>query len=328
MTDSAPRFRTPTAETTLTTERLTWMAEAYLMAGDIARLSPRTIATRRDTLHKLAWWLERQHLDVCDTHELRQFLAYVQHGHRDPEGRWGNPQNRQPVSARTVKDYHGILRAFCNWLVAEGELTHNPMQRVQPPIARPDQIQPFTPEETRAIVAAAARTHNHHRDLAIVLILLDTGLRASELCNLNIASVELTARRAYVTGKGDKGRTVVFSTRTARAIMNCLRHNHGREPATLLQGTRGPITRSGLRQITVAIGNAAGVRHAHPHRFRHTFAVSFLRSGGNVFTLQALLGHTHLQMTQRYVQFAQADVEQAGRRHSPVDMLIGNTTRR
>lgn len=319
MPSSEPRFANPDA---LRVDMIDELAEAWLIAAEVQQLSERTVGTRKDALAKLVWWCRHTNRTSIDTADIRAFLRYVQTGHTDTQGRWGNPNCTAPVSARTVRDYHNILRTFFHWLVAEGELPDNPMQRIPSPVSRPDQIQPFTREESLAIIGAARLDKHPKRALAIVLTLLDTGLRASELVALQLQDLNLTLRRARVTGKGDKRRTVVFSERCARALLGYLRTEQTNDDC-VFAGTRGPLTRSGLLQITTAIGDAAGVPHAHPHRFRHTFAVEFLRAGGDVFTLQALLGHTHLQMTQRYVQFAQTDIEHAGRRFSPVEAMLG-----
>ena len=84
----------------------------------------------------------------------------------------------------------------------------------------------------------------------------------------------------------------------------------------------GPMSVSWLRKRLVHLGQAAGVPDCKPHRFRYTFAIQYLRNGGDVFTLQSLLGHSSLTMVRYYLHLAQADVEQAHRRASPVDRWL------
>jgi integrase/recombinase XerD len=79
------------------------------------------------------------------------------------------------------------------------------------------------------------------------------------------------------------------------------------------------MTRVSVPAGPVRLGAKAGVQACHPHRFRHTFAVNFLRNGGNAFELQMALGHTTLQMVQTYLALAQADLDAAHRKASPVE---------
>ena len=80
-----------------------------------------------------------------------------------------------------------------------------------------------------------------------------------------------------------------------------------------------PMNKNALRLLIVHLGEKAGVKKCHPHRFRHTFAITYLRSGGDLFTLQSLLGHSTLDMVQHYARIAEIDVEQAHKRASPAD---------
>jgi integrase/recombinase XerD len=80
-----------------------------------------------------------------------------------------------------------------------------------------------------------------------------------------------------------------------------------------------PMNRDGLRQLLGSLGEKVQVRKCHPHRFRHTFAITYLLSGGDLFTLKSQLGHSTLDMVRHYAQIAQVDVEQAHRKASPAD---------
>jgi integrase/recombinase XerD len=83
--------------------------------------------------------------------------------------------------------------------------------------------------------------------------------------------------------------------------------------------TGGQMDKDNVLHLLYAIGERGKVHDVHPHRFRHTFAIQYLRNGGDVFTLQRLLGHTSLEMTRRYLDLAMIDDERAHKKASPVD---------
>lgn len=301
-------------------------AEGWLLDGEIRQHSHDTIALRRIILDKLLWFLRQQEYPSCALRELRLFLAYVTRGHEGEAGRWGNPSLRKQVRPSTVQTYHRHLRTFFRWMISEGVLTNSPMEGIAAPIARPDQIRPFTQDQIRSLLAAARRSKNPRRDEALLLFLFDTGLRASEICGLKFRDLEMQGRRCTVCGKGNKHRTVPFGGTVAKALWNYLRFQP-RDPgeALFLSERADPLTRSGLRQMVERLAISAGIDavRSSPHTFRHTFAVEFLRAGGNIFTLQQLLGHTDIKMTNRYVALAQADIEAQHRQFSPADRLRG-----
>jgi len=130
--------------------------------------------------------------------------------------------------------------------------------------------------------------------------------------------------RHGVTGgaKGGKGRTVFLGKATRRFLWRYLVEREdgsdSEAPLFTVKYNR-PMGRDALRQMVDALGKKAEITRCHPHRFRHTFAITYLRSGGDVFTLQALLGHSSLDMVKHYAQVAEIDIEQMHRKASPVD---------
>jgi integrase len=184
--------------------------------------------------------------------ECRAFLAYLNTGNESGSGRWGNSAYTKPLRPSSAKTYHKWLRAFVNFCVAEGALDSSPTEGLAAPIAHADQIQPFSPEEVARLLVAARKSRHAKRDEAILLLLLDTGLRASELCALRAGDVDFDTRRVIVReGKGRKGRTV-FCGRPTHKTLYAYRSAEPRVdddlPFTGDRGTQAgePLTRWGL----------------------------------------------------------------------------------
>lgn len=299
-------------------------AKEWLMDGEIAQHSKDTLANRRLIIRNLLWFLRREKFETVGHQELRRFFRYFHNAHEEAGGRWGNPQEKTPVKPSTVASYHRHIRTFFRWLVAGEYIASSPMEKIAPPIDRPDEIQPFSEEQVSALVKAAQETLTPKRDVAILLFLLDTGVRLTELCGLRRKDIDLPSRTAHVVGKGNKARNVPMGLKTLQALRDYLKEEKREEDDPIFLSKRGEALRlSGVQQLIDRLGDASEVRgvRCSPHTFRHTFAVLFLRNGGNQFTLMRILGHTDLRMTSRYVSLAQADIENQHRAYSPVDNM-------
>jgi len=326
-----------TANNVLAVGELEHLAREWLFDCEYRQHSKSTLANRRLYLDKLIWFLESRNDTHCSLSQLRHFFAYLTTGHEKVGGRWGSEDTSQhrrchfaykPLRPSTVATYHRHIKAFFNWCVREEFLEVSPMTRIAPPVARADQIQPFTLEQVRSLILASKRTRNAERDQTIVRVLVDTGMRASELCSLKMEQLDLFGQRAIILGKGNKHRTVHFGSKTARMLRTYLKDEHRTPAETLIQADKNqyagqPLTPNGLRQIIENLGKLAGLQavRCSPHTLRHTFAVEFLRNGGDVFSLKEILGHSSLHMTNRYVALAQADIEKQQRRFAPGDRL-------
>jgi site-specific recombinase XerD len=168
----------------------------------------------------------------------------------------------------------------------------------------------------RALLEAATAGQNPLRDRAMILLLLDTGLRASELCGLRVEDVSWPGRRLVVTGKADKERYLRFSPVTLEAVQASLA---GRRSGPLFCNRQHTaLDRHAVRLLFRRLGLRAGVLRCHPHRMRHTFAIQFLRNEGNVYALQAAMGHSTLDMVKWYLEIVQADIDVQMDKASPV----------
>lgn len=253
--------------------------------------------------------------------QIRQFLAYVV----------------EDCSRRYASDCWIWLSSFYTWAESALNIPHViKVGRIKRPSFTKKQVQPYSDDEIKAMVKAtdnviyrrsgtvytASRPQAYmHR--AILLTLLDTGLRASELCDLVVGDWEPKRGKLFVQhGKGDKERIVFVGTACRRAIAFYLA-NRGKYKDTdpLFANSRNkPLERNNLRRSVSSIANVAGVKGATLHRFRHSFAVNFLRNGGNAKQLQDILGHADMGMIATYVQLAETDIE-AAVEFSPADRM-------
>jgi len=308
-------------------DRLERLMEDYLLDCDYRLMSSNTIATRRIFMRNVIWFLRHRGYDTCDTSELRQLLVYLRRGHEEGNGRWGNPQWNKPARPATIRDYYVALRCFFNWLVGEGLLDVSPLDPIPKPSIPTEHVQPFSPEQIQALLKAARHSTQPRRNEAIILFLYDTGVRATELCQLKMQDVDMGNRHARVLGKGNKSRVVYFSRETARVLSLYLRQRP-REPEHPIFLSRigrdyPPMSRSALLRIIRSLGREAGLTamQVSPHVFRHSAAIQLLRNGCDVYSLMSLLGHSSLTICLTYLKLSQADLENQHRRYSPVESL-------
>ncbi len=242
----------------------------------------------------------------------------------------------QEVSKKTILNYAIGLSALWTWAVKEDLVKANIMSKVDKPKPEKMAIVPFTRDELKALLNGLTSCKQYSafgrkdlsrslpgslRNRAIILVLLDTGIRASELTDAVIRDLDLKNSRLRVMGKGDKERVVPFSARTGQALWKYLATRPDDGPADYLFSTKTAtgLDRRNLLRMLGRLGDRAGVPDVHPHRFRHTFAINYLRNGGDAFTLQAILGHSTMKMVRVYLRLAQADLDEAHHRASPVD---------
>ena len=220
------------------------------------------------------------------------------------------------------------IRAFWSWLVEEEIIEFNPFSKLRIPKAPRKIIATFSQPQIESLLETINGSANGYRDSVIVLLLLDTGLRVNELINLMMGNVWLEEGLIKVLGKGDKERLVPIGKQVRKLLWRYI-NKYRPQPAmpnldNLFLNREGlPLTKNHLDSLMQRYGRIAeltGVR-CSPHTLRHTFAISYLRNGGDVFSLQKILGHSSLEMTRRYCELADVDMRQAHAIASPVDNI-------
>lgn len=227
-------------------------------------------------------------------------------------------------SPTTASHSHCTLSAFFKFLVVEGYMESNPMQNVDKPKRRKQVINTFSMEQVDAVLQTCGKDFPGVRDRAIILLLTDSGLRASELAGLELQDVDWTGQTVLVLGKGDKERLVPFGQATRQALAQYVARRGDLETNAVFVSTLGQqLNRYRVRDVIIGRCDKAGITgvRCSPHTFRHTMAVSYLRNGGGCFDLQKILGHSDLTMTRKYAELSQTDVQDKHRLYSPADRL-------
>jgi integrase/recombinase XerD len=178
----------------------------------------------------------------------------------------------------------------------------------------------LTAEEVKHVLKAC----QNPRDKALILVMVDTGLRRAEVCALNWGDIDIASGIVRVKrGKGGKARTVVMGATTRRALLAYRRTVSHDDKSPLFQtkhkGTR--FTHSGLRSALLRVGKRAGV-HLSPHALRRTFVILSLKAGMGVKFVQGLMGHSTPDMTLYYAQPVEDDLVEAHREHGPIDTFL------
>jgi len=286
------------------------VAEAFnefLIDLKIEERSPKTILFYRD---RLKWFVNFIKPDTLlrdvGTGDIKHFFS---------------AQNSAHVYAYHAK--YRALRAFLNWCVEQDYILENPLTFDPPKL--PDVVKPaFTDDELKAIIKACTGSLVL-RNKAMVLVLIDTGIRREELARIKISDINVEARLISIYGKGRKQRLMPISPTTLKAIWHYLKAR--KDPSEFLWLTEEgkSITGDGIGQMLQDLMRRAGIigHKASAHVFRHTFANNFLDNGGDLFDLQYLLGHASLKMVEGYSRaHKQRRALQALEKQRPVERLM------
>lgn len=260
--------------------------------------------------------------------QLTQFIIYMQHDYK-PKRSSGDDS---PISPNYLDLHWKGVRSFFNWAHKTLDIPRPDLDMPRPRFARAH-VKPFSEDEVRLLIKGCEQTPSVsrngkaysrriitvHRNKAIILTLLDTGLRINELLRITIRDVDFDTGEILVapfgTGYKTKPRIVYLGTTARRSLwLYTAKMDNANSSDRLF-----PITDNAARLMLRRLGKRVGIPNVHPHKFRHTFAIHYLRNGGDIFTLQKILGHSSLDMVRYYLDIANADVARAHRRASAVD---------
>ena len=256
-----------------------------------ANKSPKTVAIYGDAARSMIEFFVAGGMPTDATKVRREHIeTYIE----DQIAKW------RPATAN--QRYRSLIQ-FWKYLEEEGEIRTSPMSRMKPPRV-PEALVPVVGEDDlKKLVGACEGKHfDDRRDMAMIRVLIATGMRAGELTGMRVADLDRDTQVAFVVGKGRRPRACPYGAKAAQALDRYLRvrkvHPHA-DSDWLWLGKKGRVTDSGLRQMVQRRAAEAGIGHIHPHQLRHTYAHSFLAEGGNEGDLMMLAGWRSRQMLQR-----------------------------
>lgn len=304
--------------------------------------SPNTFNDYSRTFTRFGAWLADHQVDQVETITSDHVDDYL------------NDLKDAGLAPHTISNQWTALSSLWTWAAVKLSLPHIIRGNVACPHVKRQQPQPYTELEIKAMVRAtaynapwrgrpevASKRHLALRDKAILIVMVDTGIRASELCALEVKDYDPKVGQLVIRhGKGDKMRVVPLGDRacdviddylTARRRTTVGKYERAGRPAKRVELVPDdPLFATGLNthllrdQLLNMIQNCAAraeppVEGANCHRFRHTFAINYLRKYPNIYTLQRVLGHNSLDTVRLYLEVSEIDIHQAHRTASVAD---------
>lgn len=273
------------------------LEQAFIAAKRLEGCSDKSLAYYHATLNKLLTALNKP-MNTISTADIRAYLSSI--------------QESRTLRRVTVDNIRRIFSSFFSWLEDEDLIQKSPVRRIRK-IRAESLIKEVLTDENLEILRDSCI---EPRDLAMIDLLVSTGIRVGELVKMNRQDIDFQERQCVVFGKGNKEREVYFNARAKIHLLNYINARTDDNPA-LFVSLHAPHTRltiGGVESRLRAVGSRAKVQHVHPHKFRRTMATMAIDKGMPIEQVQRLLGHVRVDTTLHYAQVNQNNVKQAHRK--------------
>ena len=210
------------------------------------------------------------------------------------------------VEKTTLDNQRRALSAFFSYLTAEEYIDRNPMLRIKRIKTDKRIKKPFTDMELEQL-----RNYTENiKEKALMEFLLSTGCRVTEVARLHIQDIDFNKNEAIVYGKGDKERVVYISDRSMYYLRLYLEYRKEEQNTSVfLNRNHYGMTKHNIEVLFSKLGERAGIKKVHPHRFRRTFATNALKRGMSLQNLQKLMGHEKIETTMGYCDVAEVGIQ-------------------
>lgn len=275
----------------------TELLETFLSAKKIEGCSDKTIHYYQSSIVKLLKGLSKSIKEIC-TNDIRRYLAEI--------------QERNGLSKVTIDNLRRIFSSFFSWLEDEDYIAKSPVRRIHK-VRTDTLVKEVLSDENIETLRDSCK---ESRDLAMIDLLLSTGVRVGELVKINRADIDFQERQCKVFGKGNKEREVYFNARTKIHLQRYLESRTDDNPALFvtLSKPHTRLTISGVEVRLRKMGKVVHIDKVHPHKFRRTLATMAIDRGMPIEQVQKLLGHVRIDTTLHYAMVNQQNVKIAHRK--------------
>lgn len=274
------------------------LLRTFLTAKEVEGCSSKTLQYYDDTLARALATVGKP-IGAIESDDSRRYL--------------NDYETTRHTSKVTIDNIRRIMSSFFSWLEDEDYIVKSPVRRIRRVKTAQISKEVLTDEELEVLRDACGAK----RDLAIIDLLASTGMRIGELVRLNREDVNLHERECLVTGKGNKQRPVYFDARAKLHLTEYLASRSDSSAALFvaLDSTARRVTVGGIELRLRNLGQAAGIRRVHPHKFRRTLATHAIDKGMPIEQVQKLLGHAKIDTTMHYAMVNQNNVKASHRRY-------------
>ena len=275
----------------------TELLDTFLSAKKIEGCSDKTIHYYQSSIVKFLKGLSKSIKEIC-TNDIRRYLAEI--------------QEENNLSKVTIDNLRRIFSSFFSWLEDEDYIAKSPVRRIHK-VRTDTLVKEVLSDEN---IETLRDSCNELRDLAMIDLLLSTGVRVGELVKMNRADIDFQERQCKVFGKGNKEREVYFNARTKIHLQRYLESRTDDNPALFvtLSKPHTRLTISGVEVRLRKMGKDVHIDKVHPHKFRRTLATMAIDRGMPIEQVQKLLGHVRIDTTLHYAMVNQQNVKIAHRK--------------
>ena len=288
-------------------------ADAFIIDRKAQNLSPATIKYYKEKLGPFLKYCERnliKFVTQLTANDIREYMLHLKDTGHNPGG---------------CHSFFRVIRAFINWWETEIEPDNwkNPFQKVKPPKVSVEPRDPVKIETIDSMLETCnSNTYYDVRDAALILMLADTGLRASEFLSVDLENIDpIKGEITVIKTKSKKYRVAFLGKKSRKALRKYLRFKIANQGPLWTKKNGERLDYFGLRSLIRARAKKANVAGPSLHSFRRFFAIQCLRNGMDIFSLQTLMGLSDLQILRVYLKQSNEDIKNAHIRNGPIDNI-------